>query len=104
MSTKSMLSDPVSLLVCVAEECFDRARGGLHGVVSSPTGQAVLQYQKLIATGLSCLEATLQNSRVPPKQEAKIRLRYASILYEDTENLMEAETALSAGIKLCDKV
>ena len=39
-----------------------------------------------------------------PRQEAKVRLRYASILYEDTESLMEAETALSRGIKLCDKV
>ena len=64
----------------------------------------MIEYQKLIATGLSCLETVLQSHRLLPRQEAKVRLRYASILYEDTESLMEAETALSRGIKLCDKV
>ena len=64
----------------------------------------MIEYQKLIATGLSCLETILSSNRLTPRQEAKVRLRYASILYEDTESLMEAETALTKGIKLCDKV
>ncbi|CAI4213763.1 unnamed protein product [Parascedosporium putredinis] len=80
-----------------------QSAGNLQDVVASSSGAAVSEYQKLIATGLSCLESTLQSSRLTPRQEAKIRLRYASILYEDTESLMEAETALSKGIKLCDK-
>lgn len=101
---RSVLADQNSLLVCVAEECFSKARGNLQDVVSSPSGGAVIEYQKLIATGLSCLETVLLSNRLTPRQEAKVRLRYASILYEDTESLMEAETALSKGIKLCDKV
>ena len=104
VSNRSLLSDPNSVLVCVAEECFSKARGNLQDVVSSSSGGAVTEYQKLIATGLSCLETVLQSNRLSPRQEAKVRLRYASILYEDTESLMEAETALSRGIKLCDKV
>lgn len=99
-----MLADQNSVLVCVAEECFDKARGNLQDVVSSSSGVAVVEYQKLIATGLSCLETVLLSNRLTPRQEAKVRLRYASILYEDTESLMEAETALSKGVKLCDKV
>jgi acyl-CoA reductase-like NAD-dependent aldehyde dehydrogenase len=90
--------------MCVAEECLATARSNLQDVVSASTGQPILQYQRLIATALSCFEAALKNSRLTPRQEAKIRLRYASVLYEDTENLMEAETALSTGITLCDKV
>ncbi|SPN97602.1 uncharacterized protein DNG_01114 [Cephalotrichum gorgonifer] len=103
VSGRTLLADPNSVLVCVAEECFGKARGSLQDVVSSPSGGAVDEYQKLIATGLACLETALLSSRLTPRQEAKVRLRYASILYEDTESLMEAETALSKGIKLCDK-
>lgn len=33
-----------------------------------------------------------------------MRLRYAAVLREETENLMEAETALSKGVTICDKV
>jgi hypothetical protein len=36
--------------------------------------------------------------------EAKVRLRYAGVLFEETENYMEAETALSQGIILCEQV
>lgn len=104
VSSRPMLADQNSVLVCVAEECFDKARGNLQDVVSSSSGVAVVEYQKLIATGLSCLETVLLSNRLTPRQEAKVRLRYASILYEDTESLMEAETALSKGVKLCDKV
>lgn len=102
MSHKSILSDPPSILVGVAEECFETARLCLKDVLSS-SGDAAPQYQKIMATGLSCLEATLQTGRLTPRQEAKVRLKYAAILYEETDNIMEAETALSAGISLCDK-
>ena len=33
-----------------------------------------------------------------------MRLRYAATVQEETEDLMEAETALSKGISLCDQV
>lgn len=64
----------------------------------------VAQYQKLIATGLGCLEAALAGERLEPRLEAKIRLRYAGVLLEETDNMMEAETALSKGITLCEQV
>ena len=32
--------------------------------------------------------------------EAAVRLRYAAVLYEETENYMEAEEALSKGVWL----
>jgi hypothetical protein len=61
-------------------------------------------YQRLIATSLACLEAVLQKGTLAPREEARVRLRYATLLHEETENLMEAETALTKGIALCDKV
>lgn len=63
------------------------------------------EYQELIATALSCLESALQgNNQLAPREEARVRIRYAALLQEETENLMEAETALAKGITLCDKV
>jgi hypothetical protein len=62
------------------------------------------EYHALIATGLSCLETVLQTGKLLPRQEALVRLRYAAVLFEETENYAEAETALSKGISLCEKV
>jgi Cohesin loading factor len=39
-----------------------------------------------------------QNWKLEPRTEAKIRLKYATILYEETENTLEAETTLSNGV------
>lgn len=92
------------LMVAIAEECLGKARSSVHDVAMSLDSKLVDEYQRLIATALSCLEAALQNSKLAPREEARLRMRYAAILQEETENLMEAETALGKGITLCDKV
>jgi len=91
-------------MVAVAEECFEKARSSVHDVAMSMNATRIEEYQKLISTGLACLEACLQSNRLSPRQEAKMRLRYATILLEETENSMEAETAITKGISLCEKV
>ncbi|KPM41292.1 hypothetical protein AK830_g5221 [Neonectria ditissima] len=95
--------DTVQIMVAVAEECFKKARSSVHDVAMHLEPARVDEYQNLITTGLACLEASLQNHRLSPRQEARMRLRYAAVLLEETENLMEAETALTKGITLCDK-
>ncbi|KAI0167195.1 cohesin loading factor-domain-containing protein [Pestalotiopsis sp. NC0098] len=95
--------DTNSLLVCVAEEMFTKARESVLKIADSLDSQAVQEYHKMIATGLGCLESVLASNKLQPKFEAKVRLRYASILCEETNNIMEAETALSKGITLCEK-
>lgn len=40
----------------------------------------------------------VQNWRLQPRMEALVRLRYARILFEETDNNLEAETALSKGV------
>ncbi len=66
--------------------------------------QNLHEYHKLIATGLRCLQVVLDNTKLAPRLEARVRFRYASILCEETNNVMEAETALTKGITLCERV
>ncbi|KAL7903473.1 cohesin loading factor domain-containing protein [Trichoderma sp. TUCIM 5745] len=92
------------LMIAVAEECIEKARNASHDVAMALCPNQVSEYQELVATALSCLEAALQgNNQLAPREEARVRLRYAALLQEETENLMEAETALAKGITLCDK-
>lgn len=96
--------DTNSLLVCVAEEMFSTAHREVLRLADSLDARGVQEYQKMIATGLGCLETVLSSNKLLPRLEAKLQLRYASILCEETNNIMEAETALTKGITLCDKV
>ncbi|KAI1636414.1 cohesin loading factor-domain-containing protein [Biscogniauxia mediterranea] len=95
--------DTNSLLICVAEEFFEKARKSSLDVAETVNAQSLHEYQKLVATGLGCLEVALQSNKLAPRLEARIRLRYASILCEETNNVMEAETALTKGITLCER-
>lgn len=92
------------LLVSLAEEFFDAAHNIGPSVALSMEERSIEEYQKLIATGLGCLETVLKKFRLAPRLEAKVRLRYAGILHEETDNYMEAEMALSKGVALCERV
>ncbi|KAL5624560.1 hypothetical protein BROUX41_004620 [Berkeleyomyces rouxiae] len=103
VSIRSRINDPLSLYSCVAEECITTAHANILTLVTATTDAPIRDFQKLIATGLTCLEATLQTGHLVPRQEARVRIRYAQVLYEDTDNLMEAEMTLSKGLTLCDR-
>ncbi|KAI1477199.1 cohesin loading factor-domain-containing protein [Daldinia eschscholtzii] len=96
-------ADTNSLLICIAEEYFSKARESTVSMVENIDAQSLNEYQKLVATGLGCLEAVLESPKLQPRLEARIRFRYASILSEETNNVMEAETALTKGITLCER-
>jgi hypothetical protein len=102
-SSNTQLDQPM-LLMSLAEEFFDAAHELAPSVSISMTNANVGMYEKLISTGLGCLDTTLKHVKLPPRVEANIRLRYAGVLYEETENYMEAETALSKGLVLCARV
>lgn len=91
------------LLLSLAEEYFAAAYsyGSMAGVAQQDAHMQ--QYYTFITTGLGCLEAVLKHFKLPPEREAAVRLRYAAVLYEETENAMEAEETLSKGISLCDR-
>ncbi len=102
---KSQPLDTPILLIVLAEEYLAAAHKIGPSVARTMVDGVVDEYQKLIATGLGCFEASFKKAmRLAPRLEAKVRLRYASVLFEETENYMEAETALSQGIILCEQV
>ncbi|KAL6719632.1 hypothetical protein ACLMJK_001553 [Lecanora helva] len=91
------------LLLSLSEEYFSAAYKHGAGMASSAPGTSDREYYKLIATGLGCLEAVLGRFKLLPEREAIVRLRYATVLFEETENTMLAEEALGKGVALCDR-
>ena len=91
------------LLISLAEEYFAAAYSRGAMVVLSQQDFEARIYYKYLSTGLGCLEAVLKHFRLQPQTEAKVRLRYATVLYEETENVTEAEEALSKGIAICER-
>ncbi|EME48280.1 hypothetical protein DOTSEDRAFT_124072 [Dothistroma septosporum NZE10] len=62
------------------------------------------EYHGLLSTGMGCLESALKNFRaMDARMEARIRLRLASLLYEETDNDTEAEEILSKGLSACER-
>ncbi|KAK1088815.1 hypothetical protein LTR48_001179 [Friedmanniomyces endolithicus] len=62
------------------------------------------RYHQLFSTALGCLESVLKNFRqLDARKEARIRLRLASLLHEETENSEQAGELLSKGIALCER-
>lgn len=92
------------LIVSLAEEYFEAAHALAPSVSISMSAQPLQEYHKLIAAGLGLLDTALKRVKMTPRVEANMRLRYAGVLYEETENSMEAETTLGKGIVLCDRV
>lgn len=60
-------------------------------------------YFKLVATGLGCLESILTNFKITALREAQLSLRYAQLLYEETENYDDAERVLTKAIDICER-
>ncbi|KXJ93111.1 cohesin loading factor-domain-containing protein [Microdochium bolleyi] len=96
-------ADTNALLISVAEELFENARNSAFALADSMDHASLKEYQKMVATGLGCLEVVLGSHKLAPRVEARLQLRYASILAEETSNVMEAETALTKGITLCER-
>ena len=95
--------DTYPVMVAIGEECIQKAHEAARSVAITLDPDRVAEYQKLVSMGLHCLETAVHSRKLTPRQEAMTLLRYASLLCEETENLMDAETTLSKGITLCDK-
>lgn len=96
-------AETAAILVCVADDCFEKAQAAAPGLATSRDETGLREYYKLIATGLGCLDTAVRINKFPPRVEVKIKIRYASILSSETENLMDAETTLQSAIATCEK-
>ena len=97
--------DHMSMLLSLADEYTNAAYSMSTAVASgSASDEQSEQYYELLATAMGCLESALAKFRQPdPRREARIRLRLASLLVEETENDQEAEDVFSKGIALCER-
>ncbi|RPB16123.1 hypothetical protein P167DRAFT_469987, partial [Morchella conica CCBAS932] len=87
------------LLVSLAESYLEAAHAGGYRAAAAGGGGGEREYYALVATGLRCFEAALGGGgRLQPRMEALVRLRYAGVLHEETENGDEAEGALNKGV------
>ncbi|KAI9885493.1 MAG: hypothetical protein M1823_002722 [Watsoniomyces obsoletus] len=96
----NVIDDQV-LLLHLAESYLGLARQYASDRTSNRQTLDLKHYYKLIAFSLACLRSVmLKSSRwhLHPHREAMVRLKYANILYEETENNTEAEEALTKGV------
>ncbi|SPQ21952.1 6631a51a-17eb-4f99-86ad-9b43d0d4909a [Thermothielavioides terrestris] len=94
--------ETLPLLLSVAEDCFEKAAAAAQRVAKSMTANEVAEHHKLVATGLGCMNVALKSNKLWPRLEARLCLRYASVLIEETTNITDAETTLTRGISVCE--
>lgn len=97
--------DYQSVLLSLSEEYVNAAHT-MSARLCSPhaTKVELSQYHKLIATALGCLESLITNYRLrDARKEARVRLRFASLLFEETEDTIATEEFLSKSITFCER-
>nr|POF11448.1 hypothetical protein CFP56_44286 [Quercus suber] len=97
--------DLQAVLLSLSDEYINAAQA-LSGLVASgaATKEQTNRCHELLATGMGCLYAILNNYRqTDARKEARIRLQLASLLLEETENDVECAEVLSKGIALCER-
>ncbi|KAK6354136.1 hypothetical protein TWF730_008553 [Orbilia blumenaviensis] len=97
-SSSSTITEPHLLFLALADSYLNTA----HSTGIKESFDAEL-YQTLVAAALRCFEAALSEFKLQPKFEAALRLRYASVLEEETENVTDAEEILHKGILIAGK-
>ena len=97
--------DYQAMLLGLSDEYIDAAYSMSASLSSPAVAEAHIdEYHSLLATGMGCLESVLKNYRFSdPRKEARVRLRFASLLHDETDNDMEAEEVLSKGITVCER-
>lgn len=89
------------MLLSAADEYIAAARGMGSTIARQKKHGDIQQYYKLMSTAMGCMDAVLRKYNMQPRDEAKLRLRYASLLIEETDNTTEIDEILSKGISLC---
>lgn len=98
---KASPADLSVLLLSAADEYIAAARSIGSTIARQKKNSDVRQYYKLMSTAMGCMDATLRKFNMQPRDEARLRLRYASLLIEETDNTTEIDEILSKGISLC---
>lgn len=89
------------MLLSAADEYIAAARSIGSSIARQKKTGEIEQYCKLMSTAMGCMDAVLRKYNMQPRDEARLRLRYASLLIEETDNTNEIDEILSKGISLC---
>lgn len=84
-----------SLLLTLADEYIEAAK---------KLKERSEDYHQLVAIALGCIDVALRNFKLSPLREAQVSLKYAQLLYDETDNLNHAEFILTKSIELCDRM
>ena len=97
--------DYQSILLSLADEHVTAAYAMSATLAASGSNEKeVERYHQLMSAALGCLESVLMNFRhMDPRKEGRVRLRFATLLHEETENSDKVEEVLSKGIAVCDR-
>lgn len=97
-------ADLMVLILSAADEYIAAARslGSVAAMTLKPTD--LDQYYKLMATAMGCMETVLKKYNQTPRDEAVLRLRYASLLIEETDNTQDIEETLAKGVSLMQQL
>lgn len=91
------------MLLSAADEYIVAARSMSSLIVRDKNEADVRQYYKLLATAMGCMDTVLKDFNMLPRDEAKLRLRYATLLIEETDNTTEIDEIISKQISLCGR-
>lgn len=98
---KALPVDLSVMLLSAADEYIAAAHSLGPSIVQDTSGTTMQQYQRLMATALGCMDAILKDFNMLPRDEAKLRLRYISLLVEETNNTGIIDESLSKQLSLC---
>ncbi|KAF2765333.1 hypothetical protein EJ03DRAFT_331084 [Teratosphaeria nubilosa] len=97
--------DYQTILLALSDE-YVSAAYELSAILSPghASDEAMHEYHSLLSTAMGCLESILNNYRQSDaSKEARVRLRLATLLHDETENAEKAEEILTKGIAMCDR-
>lgn len=96
--------DYQAVLLSLSDEYVNAAYDMSASLTSTDSSHEQLEeYHGLMSFAMGCLEAVLKHYRPDPRKEARMRLRLATLLHEETENGEQAEAVLSKGIAVCER-
>lgn len=84
-----------SIILTLADEYIDAAR---------KLEERTEDYHILMSTALGCLQVTLKTLKLSPIRNAQVSLKYAQLLYDETDDLDDAEIVLTKSIDLCERM
>ena len=89
------------VLLALADE-YIHAAYGMSSTVDSDEQRDV--YLRLVSMGMACLQSLLDNYRqTDARREARIRLRLATLMVDETDNDEQIEEIVSKGVSLCER-